>query len=1210
MGVITDGACSILPRQQANPPAGQSPYYVQPWSLERDCQHSNVLSSGINCTIPAAWLTNAILGSTGMGASVSIPAGNILWVGGVAFRLDSDLVSNHVTTGATNTFWATLVPIRAAPNRNRQTLDSYQPELISTIDGNPPTTGSLPPEAYAKSGVVVVDSGGVIVSITQLVEICPLVNYEVVTQAQITANQDNYNLQTEGKVFRLSSDAPYDISGLANGWDGRRVSLINIGTFDLTILNQSSSSLASNRVITGTGSDFTLSQDSSIDLVYDAVSAVWYMQGGSGGGSSTAGTDLDLSGYLLVGATPLSATPPARIESVDPTAPQLRLTQAVGGPFANLQTDASGYLTITPSGNRTLLPGDFQAGAVGVGDTLTNMAASSLYFSVQPPTPTAPAMAGLAVSLVGQNGSDTTATGTVTGAEGGWAYLDGGPGGAASSATVAGTGGKGGAVYMEGGYGGAVAAGTGTRTGGLGGPINLYGGHGGPGATQNGNGGAVLVQGGAPGNGAGAAGVYGNVRIQGIGGSVIIGNNVNAPARRVEIYDATSPQVRLTQTGGTNYVDLQARSDGSLLLSPSGTLIETPANLLLSFGDLTLSSGDISGNGATFTSQVEAGSLTAGTLALGSPHLSGAHNLAEFQATTGEQLRLTYSVGTNYTDFVTDSGGDLTVTPSGGDSNFTGNVNVTGSINATTYLNLPAAVVTAPLGLGPGTSPPARNLDVGHATLPQLRLTNVQNTNYTDFQADSSGNLLINPIGGNVSINVTGGARFFINGPTPASVATTPGTAAPPLIQLSGGIGGNTTIATTGAGGAGASVLLTAGNGGQATAAATAATGGNGGNMTLTGGNGGASNIAGTGTNTGGNGSTMAMQGGTGGAATGVSSGTNQGGAGGPCNVIAGTGGAASGGSGGNVGATGGIATVRGGTGGVGATGGNGGGAFLTGGSAAAMVGSGAGAATVQGGTASNTGAGGAGGAINITATDAGGDNSANNAGGAITLKSGASRGSSAGGALNFNGGIGGPGIATTGATGGAINFNTGASAGKGGNNTTGGPGGPIGITAGQGGDGSTTNGSGGSVTINGGAVGAGAGSGGSVGNVLLCTLRGYVGIGNTNPQTQMHQVEAQAITGNLTDGYAAGQRMAPGYTAAGAQTVSRHNYFDLLSPSPLTNVTVTDATIFRFNAAAGTHPAVAAASTKATPGTVNAWLKVNINGTVMYAPLYTSMTT
>ena len=106
-----------------------------------------------------------------------------------------------------------------------------------------------------------------------------------------------------------------------------------------------------------------------------------------------------------------------------------------------------------------------------------------------------------------------------------------------------------------------------------------------------------------------------------------------------------------------------------------------------------------------------------------------------------------------------------------------------------------------------------------------------------------------------------------------------------------------------------------------------------------------------------------------------------------------------------------------------------------------------------------------------------------------------------------------------------------------------------------------------------------------------------------------LHVQETAAITTSPADGYASALTLRPGYSAAAAQTVTRHNYIDLEAPTPLTNVTITDAAIFRFNQAAGTHPALGAASTKATPGTVQGWLKVNVNNTIMYAPLYTSMT-
>tara|TARA_R110000824_G_scaffold4623_2_gene22238 strand:+ start:3241 stop:7953 length:4713 start_codon:yes stop_codon:yes gene_type:complete len=54
--------------------------------------------------------------------------------------------------------------------------------------------------------------------------------------------------------------------------------------------------------------------------------------------------------------------------------------------------------------------------------------------------------------------------------------------------------------------------------------------------------------------------------------------------------------------------------------------------------------------------------------------------------------------------------------------------------------------------VGIGIAGPDRTLDVLHASSPQLRLTNVDGTKYVDFQADSSGDLTIDPIGDDIFI--------------------------------------------------------------------------------------------------------------------------------------------------------------------------------------------------------------------------------------------------------------------------------------------------------------------------------------------------------------------------------------------------------------------------------------------------------------------------
>ncbi len=381
-------------------------------------------------------------------------------------------------------------------------------------------------------------------------------------------------------------------------------------------------------------------------------------------------------------------------------------------------------------------------------------------------------------------------------------------------------------------------------------------------------------------------------------------------------------------------------------------------------------------------------------------------------------------------------------------------------------------------------------------------------------------------------------AVLYVTNTAPAAVAGATGTAQIAVANFVGGIGGATTIATTGTGGAGGAFTVAGGAGGQASSAATASAGGTGGALNFSGGAGGVASVAGTGNNTGGNGGAFNWLAGGGGIANGATSGTNRGGNGGAVSLQAGTGGSATTGTGSLIGGTGGVLNLRGGTGGVGTTsGGNGGAVSLQGGTAAAMAGAAGGAVTVAGTAGSATGSGGNGGALTLTAGSAGGDNSVNRTGGAITVTAGSSRGASAGGAISVTAGTGGNNLAVGTASGGAsggITINggnggiapnattasTGGAAsgitftgGTGGNasvagtgNNTGGAGGTSIFSGGNGGvangatTGINTGGNGGGFTLQGGTGGAantGTGNrvGGTGGALLLRGGTGGVGV-------------------------------------------------------------------------------------------------------------------
>lgn len=99
-----------------------------------------------------------------------------------------------------------------------------------------------------------------------------------ITPAQITSDQNDYNPSGFNGVtsIRLSSDAARNITGLgsAGDVDGRTIILHNVGSFNITLVNQSASSTASSRFIFPSG-DVVLLPDMSVILWYDITTARW-----------------------------------------------------------------------------------------------------------------------------------------------------------------------------------------------------------------------------------------------------------------------------------------------------------------------------------------------------------------------------------------------------------------------------------------------------------------------------------------------------------------------------------------------------------------------------------------------------------------------------------------------------------------------------------------------------------------------------------------------------------------------------------------------------------------------------------------------------------------------------------------------------------------------------------------------------------------------
>lgn len=96
----------------------------------------------------------------------------------------------------------------------------------------------------------------------------------VSTPAQFTTNQDNYNTDAVNcSIFRFSTDASRDFTGMTNGYTGRVIYIFNVGGFNLVIKNSSGSSTAANRFLLN--ADITLLPEQGCCFIYDGTSSRW-----------------------------------------------------------------------------------------------------------------------------------------------------------------------------------------------------------------------------------------------------------------------------------------------------------------------------------------------------------------------------------------------------------------------------------------------------------------------------------------------------------------------------------------------------------------------------------------------------------------------------------------------------------------------------------------------------------------------------------------------------------------------------------------------------------------------------------------------------------------------------------------------------------------------------------------------------------------------
>jgi hypothetical protein len=109
------------------------------------------------------------------------------------------------------------------------------------------------------------------------VDIAGDLSSRAVTMSAFTGTQNNYTIGSYSSA-RISGSSTPVITGIsANNQNGKILNLANVGSVAIQISNDSSGSTASNRVITGSGANYSIPAGAEVSLQYDSSSSRWRM---------------------------------------------------------------------------------------------------------------------------------------------------------------------------------------------------------------------------------------------------------------------------------------------------------------------------------------------------------------------------------------------------------------------------------------------------------------------------------------------------------------------------------------------------------------------------------------------------------------------------------------------------------------------------------------------------------------------------------------------------------------------------------------------------------------------------------------------------------------------------------------------------------------------------------------------------------------------
>lgn len=123
-----------------------------------------------------------------------------------------------------------------------------------------------------------------------------------ITPTQLVVDTHNYNPTglSSAATIRVSSSTSINLTGLAGGYSNRIITLINVGSQDISINHESGSSSSENRFSLPSNSAISLSANRPVTFIYDITSQRWRMVARSYASASKSAMEAFTSGSLLV----------------------------------------------------------------------------------------------------------------------------------------------------------------------------------------------------------------------------------------------------------------------------------------------------------------------------------------------------------------------------------------------------------------------------------------------------------------------------------------------------------------------------------------------------------------------------------------------------------------------------------------------------------------------------------------------------------------------------------------------------------------------------------------------------------------------------------------------------------------------------------------------------------------------------------------------